>query len=379
MPPPASAQREVRLDFFRGLAMFIIFIAHTPDNWWARFIPARFGPSDATEMFVFCSGFASAIAFGGVFVRGGFVLGLSRIAYRCWQIYWVHICLFFAIAAVCSAANEFVAVQDYVAALNLWFFFEDPLAGLPHLLSLTYVPNYFDILPMYFGVLLLVPVVVALRRVHLGAVAAFSIGLWLFNFIFDVRLPAEWWSDRQWFFDPTGWQLIFFAGFAFGAGWIRAPDPDWRLIAAAVVFVLALVVVSYWPLWQQVPEFAYKESIAQVWHWGKQKTDFGPLRWLHFLALAYLAHCIFRSGRENVLRGNWAKPIILVGQQALATFVTSMLIAVLVGMALDVVGRNALTMTLANLWGFAVLIMVARVASHFKSTPWARARSPAPG
>ena len=66
----AAAQvrpRDPRLDFFRGLGMFIIFIAHLPWNSWALYIPARFGFSDATEIFVFCSGMASAIAFGRIF------------------------------------------------------------------------------------------------------------------------------------------------------------------------------------------------------------------------------------------------------------------------------------------------------------------------
>ena len=56
--------RDPRLDFFRGLGMFIIFFAHTPGNIVKQFIPARFGPSDATEVFIFCSGLASALAFG---------------------------------------------------------------------------------------------------------------------------------------------------------------------------------------------------------------------------------------------------------------------------------------------------------------------------
>ena len=352
--------------------MFIIFIAHTPGDWWARFIPARFGPSDATEMFVFCSGFASAIAFGGVFVRQGFALGLTRIAYRCWQIYWAHICLFFAVVVVCIAGSEYIAVKDYVGELNLWPFLEAPLTGLPRLLTFTYVPNYFDILPMYFVVLLMVPLVVGLSRIHPGAAALFCVGLWAINFRYDLQLPAEWWSEREWFFDPMGWQLIFFAGFAFGAGWLKAPNPDPRLIAIALVFVLALIPVSFWPLWELVPASSLKDAVATFWLWGQQKTDFAPLRWLHFLALAYLMHCLFTGGRENVLRGAWARPIIAVGQQALATFVTSMILAVIVGMGLDVVGRTALTVALGNLAGFGVLILVARVVAYFKSSPWAR-------
>ena len=58
----APRTRDLRLDFFRGIGMFIILIAHITDNPWTLWIPARFGFSDATEMFVFCSGMASAIA-----------------------------------------------------------------------------------------------------------------------------------------------------------------------------------------------------------------------------------------------------------------------------------------------------------------------------
>ena len=33
-----------------------------------------------------------------------------------------------------------------------------------------------------------------------------------------MGLPAEPWSDRVWFFNPFGWQLVFFTGFALMAG-----------------------------------------------------------------------------------------------------------------------------------------------------------------
>ena len=84
---PAASMRDPRVDFFRGLAFIIIFIAHVPANWLAQWIPARFGLSDATEMFVFMSGYAAAIAFGGSFGRAGYWIGTARVAYRGWQVY----------------------------------------------------------------------------------------------------------------------------------------------------------------------------------------------------------------------------------------------------------------------------------------------------
>ena len=73
--PTKKKQRDIRLDFFRGLCLFIIFVAHMIGNPWADWIPAKFGFSDATEIFVFCSGMASAVAFGAAFRNHGFFIG----------------------------------------------------------------------------------------------------------------------------------------------------------------------------------------------------------------------------------------------------------------------------------------------------------------
>ena len=215
--PILSGARDPRLDFFRGLAMFIILGAHTPGNFLTLWIPARFGFSDATEIFVFCSGMASAIAFGRVFRDRSFAMGTARVVYRIWQVYWAHICLFFATAAMLAwvdSTGQFERV--FTARLNLLPFFDDnPAQQLVGLMTLTYVPNYFDVLPMYLVVLAMMPIVMALSRISANAVFAFIGLVWLAANLDLIWLPAEPWSDREWFFNPFGWQLIFFTGFAF--------------------------------------------------------------------------------------------------------------------------------------------------------------------
>ncbi len=384
----ATRQRDIRLDFFRGLAMFIIFMAHMPGNRWSWYIPAQYGPSDGAEMFVFCSGFASAIAFGGVFMRAGFRMGIMRVLFRCWQILWAHIGLFLTIAAICVLGTRMLDAKDYVGWLNLHPFFDDPMSGIIGLLTLTYVPNFFDILPMYFVVLLLMPVVMALSRIHVGLVAVFCFGLWAANWVFGFDLPAEWWSDREWFFSPFGWQLIFFTGFAFGSGWLRPPPVNRWLILAALAFVLACVPFDHYPIYK------HSEFLTQWNHWltrrtgefgfqgiegmvGFSKTDYGILRWVHFLCLAYLVHGFLSVVGVDVLRAKVFKPIVKVGQQALPTFITSIMIAVIGGMALDVFGRDALNVAAANLTGFAILIGAAYFVAEFKQQPW-RKPKPAP-
>ncbi|PSL19067.1 OpgC family protein [Shimia abyssi] len=387
MTPPAQAARaaapattrDPRLDFFRGIAMFIILVAHTPSNWLTLWIPARFGFSDATEIFVFCSGMASAIAFGRVFRDRGMVMGTFRVAQRVWQVYWAHICLFFAIAATMVVLNNsFPDGRDYIGQLNLYPFFKDPQTNLVGLLTLTYVPNYFDILPMYLVILAMMPIMIGLARVHVGLAAMAVIAIWLTANLFDANLPAEPWSQRQWFFNPFGWQLVFFTGFAFMAGWLPAPPVDRRLFWLAVAVVVAIIPFAYFRIIGQFPEIRAWRSEYKVLI---NKSDFGILRYVHFLALAYVAWVLVGPKGARIQPGTgtgWVTKtwtvllavIMKVGQQSLAVFVSSMYLARLMGVVLDNVGRTHFSMLWVNLLGFAIIIAVAYGVAWFKSQPW---------
>lgn len=381
---PAAAttrQRDLRLDFFRGIAMFIILIAHIQSDWLALWIPARFGFSDATEMFVFCSGIASAIAFGRVFREQGLIIGTSRVLFRMWQVYWAHIGLFFTVAATTVwLTNLQVTDTDYTGMLNLYRFFGAPLLHLPALLTLTYVPNYFDILPMYIAVLAMMPLVVALSRIHLALVAVLVIGLWLGATITGLNFPAEPNSTRPWFFNPFGWQLVFFTGFAFMSGWLKAPPIDRRLVWLAIAIVVISIPFAYFRIINEVPEI-------QAWRKANDvlinKTNFGILRYVHFLALAYLAVAVvgpkgarISAGPSNpTLARIWARilPVVTtVGQQSLAVFVFSMFYAVLLTALFDYVGRNNFSMIWVNILGAAGISVVAYIAQWFKAKPWAK-------
>jgi len=387
----AAAQvrpRDPRLDFFRGLGMFIIFIAHLPWNSWALYIPARFGFSDATEIFVFCSGMASAIAFGRIFDERGWRLGTARILHRMWQVYWAHVCLFLVIAGGLAAfqATGFAErccnlPTNYVAELNLHPFFDRTAAALPGLLTLTYVPNYFDILPMYIVVLALIPVVMGLSLAGRPAVLVLIAGLWLAANLTGINLPAEPWSSRGWFFNPFAWQLVFFTGFAFMRGWVPAPPVSRVLIIAAAAILLASLPFAYFRIYESFPAVrSIRDAMAPLW----DKTNFGILRYVHFLALAYIAWIAAGSkGRYLVADNLWGSVVAIirkVGQQSLAVFLASLVVAQTIGILRDMAwGRGNLVIeAAANIAGFAVLIAVAYSVAWFKTAPW-RSTGPAVG
>ncbi|MFQ6551799.1 OpgC family protein [Aestuariibius insulae] len=397
-PAPIAAApmvriRDPRLDFFRGIAMFIILFAHTPGNWVTLWIPARFGFSDATEIFVFCSGMASAIAFGGTFDRAGWRLGTARVGFRIWQVYWAHIGLFVAVVGLTIFLTDLaITNKNYWGQLNLWPLFVDSenwsnTENMLALLTLRYVPNYFDILPMYMVVLAMMPLVVALARINLWAAAAPILFFWLMaqegltstlglpHFAF----PAEPWSDRNWFFNPFGWALIFFTGFAFMRGWIPKPPVAPLLIALAALVVLANIPLSNIGVRELGLDWARDWRRENgVWF---DKSDFGILRYIHFLALAYLAWTLAGEAGRRLLppEGNGAiarvwttclAAIMKVGQQSLAVFITSMFLARLLGFVFDVAGSTYLTQTIVNITGCLILIAIAYGAGWFKSQPW---------
>jgi hypothetical protein len=372
MPENSKASprpRDPRLDFFRGVAMFIIFVAHTPGNGWINWIPARFGFSDATEIFVFCSGMASAIAFGRVFETRGLFIGTARILFRVWQVYWAHLGLFFAVTVLLIGIDWLLdSGGSYTATLNLPVFFENARAGILGLMTLTYVPNYFDILPMYLGILLMVPVIVSLRWLHPAAPFVFSIALWAAAGRGWFDLPAEPWSDRTWFFNPFSWQLIFFTGFAFMRGWLPVPAirKDWMI--AAGVLVVATVPFAWHFIFLNVPAL---DAAAMAISPLTDKTHFGLFRYIHFLAVAYLAFSavtLLGSRFQGALVDISRK----VGQQSLGVFLASLVLAQIAGMVLTLLGHGYVATALVNLAGFASLVAVANVVSWFKGAPWTK-------
>src|SRR5262250_853495 len=108
--PPGG--RDLRLDLFRGVALWLIFLDHIPQNVVNWFTIRNYGFSDATEIFIFISGYTAAFVYGRAMRERGFIVASARVLRRAWQIYVAHIFLF----------TIFMAEIAYVAST-----FENPL------------------------------------------------------------------------------------------------------------------------------------------------------------------------------------------------------------------------------------------------------------
>ena len=98
--------RDIRLDLFRGLALWFLFLDHIPTNIVSWLTVRNYGFSDALEIFVFISGYAAVIVYSRMITREGWLRTAAQIYRRVWQLYVAHILLFVA----CSAQVVWVSL-----------------------------------------------------------------------------------------------------------------------------------------------------------------------------------------------------------------------------------------------------------------------------
>src|SRR5258705_13441519 len=83
MPAPViTTGRDLRLDLFRGIALWLIFLDHIPSNVVAWGTIRNYGFSDATEIFVFVSGYTAAFVYGKEMGERGFMIAGAHILRR---------------------------------------------------------------------------------------------------------------------------------------------------------------------------------------------------------------------------------------------------------------------------------------------------------
>ena len=71
--------RDLRLDLFRGVANWGIFLDHIPNNIVNWVTTRNYGFSDAADLFIFISGYTVAFVFARVMLERGFIIGCTLL------------------------------------------------------------------------------------------------------------------------------------------------------------------------------------------------------------------------------------------------------------------------------------------------------------
>src|SRR5246127_5180316 len=157
-PAVPSQQRDLRLDFFRGLALIFIFIDHIPENVLSYFTLQAVQFYDAAEVFIFISGYTAALVYGRTLAERGASYATAQALRRAWQLYVAHIFLFMIFIAEVSYIVTTFNNPMYNEEMRVADFLEEPHIAIIKALTLQFQPTFLDILPLYIILLLTLPI-----------------------------------------------------------------------------------------------------------------------------------------------------------------------------------------------------------------------------
>jgi hypothetical protein len=351
--------RDLRVDFFRGLALWWIFTDHIPGNVLGAYSLRNFALCDATEVFVLLAGFGAGLAYGSTMDRCGYAYAAADVLRRAWVLFIAHIFLFVVYAALVGYAVNALGHLSYLDETHLDVLGNAPYRALLEALVLRYQPSLLNILPLYVVLLLIFAAALPLlRRPRLLLIM--SLMLYLVVRAVGINFPS--WIGGDWFFNPLTWQLLFLIGAVLAHAPIRMPAPQ-RLFDAVAVLILLVGLVMIFVIWEHpwvagmLPE-PVAHAVLSI-----DKTNLDPFRLTSILSLLWLTVRLVQR-EANWLRGRFAAPFVLIGQHSLSVFCFG-IVAGFAGRLTFEAHDGALIQVLVNVVGACSLVAVGAMAAWY--------------
>ena len=375
---PAATERDLRLDLFRGIALWLILLDNIPENVVNWLTIRNYGFSAATEIFIFISGYTAAFVYGRAMRERGFVIAGARILRRAWQIYVAHIFLFTIFMAEIAYVAATFDNPLYAEEMNILDFLKQPDVTIFQALLLKFKPVNMDVLPLYIVLLLLFPPALAMLMWQPAFALAASALLYVLTWNFDWNLPA--YPNGVWFFNPFAWQLLFVFGAwcALGGAKRLAPVLQSRTVLAVAIAYLAFafVITLTWyiePLGRLVPNW------LSEWMYPIDKTNLDVLRFAHFLALAAVT-VRFVPRDWPGLKWPILQPAIRCGQHSLEIFCLGVFLAFAGQFVISEYSGGPLIQIAISITGIIIMIATASLISWYKviegRSPSSRVKQP---
>ncbi|MCW5732829.1 MAG: OpgC domain-containing protein [Enhydrobacter sp.] len=366
VPPYLAPGRDLRLDFFRGLALWFIYLDHVPDNVVSWITVRNYGFSDATEIFVFISGYTAVIAYSRMMLRDGWPRAAIRIYRRVWQLYVAHILLFVAFSAQIAYFSIARDTPQLIEEMQLMGLGENPYRAIVEAVLLKFRPVNLDVLPLYIVLLAAFPFALpGLLRWPYAVILA-SVALYAVTSRFNWNLPG-YPEGKVWFFNPMAWQVIFYSGAVLAVVAHRLAILDrwkWTIAALAVAYLAfaAFIALSwhYNPLSRLIPDWVARQI------YPIDKTNLDVLRLVHFIAMAWLVRLFVRPNARFL---SWPvfEPIRRCGEHSLQIFCLGTFLAVTAQVIVAHYENSTVSQLVVSLAGIAAMSLAAYAANWFKA------------
>ena len=376
--PATTSERDLQLDLFRGVALWLIFLDHIPENVVNWFTIRNYGFSDATEIFIFISGYTAAFVYGRSMRERGFVLSSARILRRAWQIYVAHIFLFTIFMAEIAYVASTFDNPLYAEEMKILDFLKQPDVTIFQALLLKFKPVNMDVLPLYIVLLLLFPPMLFLLLRQPNLALAGSAVVYAFAWRLNWNLPA--YPNGVWFFNPFAWQLLFVFGAWCAIGGAQRLSAVLRsrlVLAVAIAYLLFAFAITLTWHFESLDRFV--PVWLKDWMYPIDKTNLDVLRFAHFLALASVT-VYFVPRQWPGLKSAILRPAIVCGQHSLEIFCLGVFLAFAGQFIIAESSGGPLLQTAISALGIFIMIAAANLLSWYKAiegrSPSSRVKSP---
>jgi len=361
-------ERDLRLDLFRGVGLWMIFLDHIPHDVVGWLTLRNYGFSDAAEFFVFISGYLVGFIYAPIIRAGLFLAATKRLIRRALQMYVAHIMLFLLFTAQIARTARRFDNPMYEDEFNVFNFLQHPDVLIGQAMTLRYKPVNLDVLPLFITLIAASPFMLwcLVRRPNLtlaGSGVLYALSRW-----FDWNIPS-YPAGTTWYFNPFCWQLMFvFAAWCGSGGFATISNFVWSRAAmtiAAAWLAFAFLIVMTW----HIPVLA---ALVPKWMikiiYPIDKTDLDMLRFTHFLALATLVlRFVPRDWAE--LRSNWAYPLMMCGRHSLPIFCIGVFLSFSAHWILMQYTRGVWEQLVVSGAGILIMVAVAWVLDRAEEVP----------
>jgi hypothetical protein len=354
-------ERDYRLDFCRGFALILIFIDHVPGNPASLWTLRKWAFCDAAEVFVLISGISSYLAYGSKLDKLGFTGCCKAVSRRLSKIYGAHLLLFFSAAMFVRLASTYFVRVDYVDFLQVKHLFANPWHYVPAAFTLSYLPKYLDILPLYLILLAAAPAIIyVVKRDPWLALILSGLGYMIVRMSgFNLSAGHD---GLGWNFNPFAWQLLYTIGIVVGhfskVGIQRGGIHDryrwvWFTLAAGFA-TFALYAAAPWSGSDE------SRAVFNLYLWPAEKTFLSPLRVANVVALLYL-FVFFVPKQAKFFSSRGASLFLACGRNSLPVYAVGVVLSCAGYVALSECDATNMTSVAVNVVGILSLFTLAYV------------------
>jgi hypothetical protein len=357
-----SPARDLRVDFFRGLALWWIYTDHIPGDVLGDYSLQNFAMCDATEVFVLLAGYGAGLSYGMGLGRNGYISTAADVMRRAWTLYVAHIFLFVLFTAQVTYSATALNRLNYLEESRLDVLGDDPYRSILEAVLLRFQPSLLNILPLYVVLLVLFAATVWLLR---WPRVLFGLSFAVYMLVRFTGLNLAAWTGEGWFFDPFAWQFLFIIGVMLACSPMRMPSRPWLFDTVAAAVVLLGMVVTL--IIEPHPHVLDWVSGSRVLHYlvVEDKTGLYPFRLLSILALTWLCVRLIRFD-QPWLRTRLAAPFVLIGQNSLPVFCSGIVFGFFARLGLEYDDRAAMQVGI-NMFGAIGLVGVGALAAWYRT------------